>query len=208
MDKKTWRQQVSKAVEKLRKLPPYSGDVLEDEAGAAGKTRVIGLTHCFTLLKEQYAVITVLTNAELSEMIAYLQLVRDDLPACDVCEDVLGESDSSVILEKLFGCKRLVSGTSISCESTIDLHDNWGRALDRLGQRDEWFAQMPVSYEDVAKSILDTMIEYAERSIAMNSSLRRLQLLASLKAIRAGQPAQASWGLSTIDGQEIIGRLF
>lgn len=166
--------------------------------------RTIGLTHYYTLLKEHYAVETSMTADELNKVIAYMQLVRDDLPAMELCEDVLGEDDSSAILEKLFGCRRIVSDTPVDCEDEIDLHDNWSNVACPMRWSGNFDYEWP-HRTAVAKAILDEMIVQAECCLSRNDSPWRATLLEHLKAFRRGEPAQSEWQLSTISGKPVVG---
>lgn len=176
--------------------------------------KIVHLTHSYSTRRDFVCVETDLDEAALNEIIAYIQLVRGELPLMAIyTNDDLGEDECAIILERLFKCRMLTQGDHQPFDYEIDLFTNntllceisWGGKLQELTER------MPVTRSDLAKTIFDVLIEQAEAKFGQYKpnlpSPEQSILLGYLKALRNGEPALPEWKLKTIANENVVGVL-
>lgn len=143
-------------------------------------------------------------DVRLNDVVAYLQLVRDELPLFSIVDDVLGEEDGSSILERLFGCRRIVSEEPIQCDTEINIHRNWETHACLLDLK-LLAPRMPVTPDVVAAAILDEMEKQAVRLRPLGFSREEAAEYEKLLAIRNEEAAREDWQLFTLQGSPVIG---
>lgn len=164
--------------------------------------RLVRLTHCYSNSREFCGVETVMDDAQLNRVIAYIQKVRDGLPIMDIqYNDTMAEPDCAYVLEQLFECETFKAPGRKECDSEIDLFRNW----DLVWTLD--YSDITVKEADVAAALLDDFIRQAKAIMgryAMPADKLKEEY-AYLLAMRERKPALPEWGLRTINGNAVVG---